>query len=87
MLAIENKLNSLQLFYIFAVKEALRACLHEGGGPQVGEVTRPVFQLLKRAVEPSWAVEPRNSFILYGYCMKILPAQQPIKARVLFVAI
>ena len=39
MLKIENKLNSLQLFYIFAVKELPRACLHEDGGPQVGEVT------------------------------------------------
>ena len=39
-LKIENKLNSLQLFYIFAVKELLRACLHGGGGRQVGEVTR-----------------------------------------------
>ena len=39
MLKIENKLNSLQLFYIFAVKEVLRACLHGGGGPKVGEVT------------------------------------------------
>ena len=48
MLAIENKLNSLQLFHIFAVKELLRACLHGGGGLQVGEVTLPVFQLLKR---------------------------------------
>ena len=40
MLKIENKLNSLQLFYIFAVKELLRACLHGGGGPQVGKVNR-----------------------------------------------
>ena len=40
MLAIENKLNSLQLFYIFAVWELLRACLQGGGGPQVGEVAR-----------------------------------------------
>ena len=40
MLKIENKLlNSLQLSYIFAVWELLRACLHGGGGPQVGEVT------------------------------------------------
>ena len=41
MLKIENKLlNSLQLSDIFAVKELLRACLHGGGGRQVGEVTR-----------------------------------------------
>ena len=46
MLKIENKLNSLQLFYIFAVKELLRACLHGGGGSQVGEVTRLSIQSL-----------------------------------------
>ena len=40
MLKIENNFNSLQLFYIFAVKELPRACLHGGGGPHVGEVTR-----------------------------------------------
>ena len=46
MLKIENKLNSLQLFYIFAVKELLRACLHGGGGSQVDEVTRLSIQSL-----------------------------------------
>ena len=40
MLKIENKLNCLQLFYIFAVTELLTACLHGGGGPQVGKVHR-----------------------------------------------
>ena len=40
MLKIENKLNCLQLFYIFAVKELLRACLHGGGGPLVGKINR-----------------------------------------------
>ena len=40
MLKIENRLlNSLQLSYIFALKEVLRACLHGGVGSKVGEVT------------------------------------------------
>ena len=42
MLAVENKLNSLQLFYIFAVWELVRACLHGGGGPPVRSGNPPV---------------------------------------------
>ena len=34
-----KKVIKRKKFYHFVIGRGLRACLHEGGGPQVGEVT------------------------------------------------
>ena len=40
MLLIKNKSISLPHSHVVTNQESVRACLHKGGGPQVGEVTR-----------------------------------------------